>query len=291
MLLFVKEFFIFFLSFHFFIFSPPQIRIKELIYQAWSKNQVNQAPNVLASIQLFNRLSHWVAAEIVCEPNDVPRRFAVVVMIRIAVLLLFVLHEKKQNKKIFLSSSCLLEPPLTLLPTGNNHRIILQGFIKLAWNLRALQNYNSLFAIVCGLELGCVSRLKNTWKAAFSSSRCETRFRTLVSVCASLFFSFFLVLCFLFLSFPFSLLCVLGVQPRSELPEISCLVKVLFRFSLLSFSFFFFFFFFFFFQFPTRTFPILSFSFPPPLFQHKDHTKSEQKPNLLFLTWVFFCAI
>jgi len=63
-------------------------------------------------------------------------------------------------------------------------KTVLQQFISLAWNLRSLQNYNSLFAIVCGLELACVSRLKNAWKAAFSSSKCESRFRTLVSECS-----------------------------------------------------------------------------------------------------------
>ncbi|KXS11043.1 ras GEF [Gonapodya prolifera JEL478] len=59
-------------------------------------------------------------------------------------------------------------------PELKNRLKVVEKLIKIAKELRRLNNFNSLLAIVSGLNNSCVSRLKSTWEA-LSSKATETR--------------------------------------------------------------------------------------------------------------------
>ena len=44
---------------------------------------------------------------------------------------------------------------------------VLRQFIKLAWELKLLHNYNTSYSIVAGLNSSSVSRLKKSWEVLF----------------------------------------------------------------------------------------------------------------------------
>jgi RasGEF domain len=93
---------------------------------AWTRlNKEETSPNVLALINRFNLITHWVATEVVSETDASKRKY------------------------------------------------MLQRFIELAHALRTIQNFNSLHAVVAGLEMNPVSRLKATWKS-ISDKHAET---------------------------------------------------------------------------------------------------------------------
>jgi len=47
---------------------------------------------------------------------------------------------------------------------GDNRPKVLERLIQLAMYLRELKNYNSLLGIIAGLNLACITRLKDSWK-------------------------------------------------------------------------------------------------------------------------------
>lgn len=65
---------------------------------------------------------------------------------------------------------------------STSFRVIVQRFISLAWRLHQLSNYNTMFAVLCGLELIHVSRLKSTWKPILSGGKFGTRYEFLLQV-------------------------------------------------------------------------------------------------------------
>lgn len=52
-----------------------EIRLDELCNQAWNKNP-DRAPNVIRYIEWFNRVSHWVATQILSQDGAVEVRVA-----------------------------------------------------------------------------------------------------------------------------------------------------------------------------------------------------------------------
>ena len=91
-----------------------------MLFQLWADvknpNICKQLSNYGDSIQQFNRVSYWVATEIVTQPE--------------------------------------LRPRIK----------IVEKFIKIAKDLEKYRNYNALVAVVSGLNLAAIQRLKLTWE-------------------------------------------------------------------------------------------------------------------------------
>eukprot|EP00808_Paulinella_micropora_P000051 g9042.t1 len=102
------------------------IKPRECLNCNWSKsNKEVLAPNILAMINQFNLVTCWVQHTIVCEPNLQKRGL---------------LYNKMLKKR----------------------GLLYNKMLKIADHCRSLNNFNSLFAIYCGLTANPVHRLKKT---------------------------------------------------------------------------------------------------------------------------------
>jgi len=91
------------------------IQPRECLGQAWSKkDKAERAPNIIAMIEQFNKVTTWVQLTIVSEVD---------------------LHKRAA---------------------------VFKRFVKIATKCRELNNFNSLFAIYCGLTANPIHRLKRT---------------------------------------------------------------------------------------------------------------------------------
>jgi hypothetical protein len=62
-----------------------KIEVVEFFKQSWAKPKTQHlSPNVIKMIEIFNQVTHWVAAAIVSEPTAKARATIVTALIKIA---------------------------------------------------------------------------------------------------------------------------------------------------------------------------------------------------------------
>jgi hypothetical protein len=119
----------------------------ELLNGAWNNDKLDLAPNVKKLTTRFNNVSQWCATTILYQER---------LKNRVAAYSFFVLLAKVRDLISLLASFCFLQYYNRL---NSLHYIHTHSF-SLFQDLFDLHNFNSMMAIIAGLNKAAISRLK-----------------------------------------------------------------------------------------------------------------------------------